>query len=135
MRCRNILRLAFIMLASLILLNIAFAFAANNVVPVTHLTNQSSAVTADSLKPPACAGITLTAILYCPPGGGTCKGTDASELVLGSAGNDDIDSGKGNDCILGAGGNDSLKGEQNTDVCMGGQGTDSFHPSCETQIQ
>jgi len=132
---KNILRLAFIMLTSLILLNVAFAFAANNVVPPTRLTDQSSAVTADSLKPQACSAITLTAILYCPTGGGACNGTDASELVIGSSADDDIQSGKGNDCILGAGGSDSIKGEQDTDVCIGGPGTDSFHPSCETEIQ
>jgi Ca2+-binding RTX toxin-like protein len=132
---KHILRLAFVMLAGLISFSMIFALAANNVVPATRLTDQSSALTANSLKPPTCSAITLTVILYCPTGGGACDGTDASELVIGSAANDDIQSGKGDDCILGGGGNDSIRGEQNADVCIGGPDIDSFHPSCETQLQ
>src|SRR5215212_4355161 len=118
----NIRRLLFVMLSVLIATSISFAFAANIVVPTTYLTDQSSAVTADTLKPAACAAITLTTILYCPVMGGTCVGTDASELIIGSAAADDIQGGKGNDCILGAGGDDSIRGEQGTDVCIGGPG-------------
>jgi len=132
---RNILRSTVIMLAGLILFSIIFAATANNVVPVTHLTDQSNSVTANDLKPSACSAITLTAILSCPAGGGPCEGTDANELVIGSTADDDIRSGKGDDCILGGGGNDNIRGEQDTDVCIGGPGTDSFHPSCETEIQ
>jgi len=120
-------------MAGLIFFSVIFAIAANNVVPVTYLTDQSSIVTANDLKPAACSAITLTTILYCPTTGGSCNGTDASELVIGSAANDDIESGKGDDCILGGGGNDRLRGEQNSDVCIGGPGTNSFHPSCEAQ--
>jgi Ca2+-binding RTX toxin-like protein len=135
MTIRNILRATFIMLAGLILFSTILAAAANNVVPVTRLTDQSTAVTANDLKPPECSAINLTAIVYCPVGGGACDGTDANELVIGSTADDDIRSGKGDDCILGGGGNDSIRGEQDTDVCIGGPGTDSFHPSCETKIQ
>jgi hypothetical protein len=119
------------------LFSVGFAMAANNVVPVTYLTDQSRIVTANDLKPAACAAVTLTAIRYCPATGGDCPATepDASELIIGSPADDDIDSGKGDDCILGGGGDDKLKGEQNTDVCIGGPGTDLFHPSCETQNQ
>lgn len=130
---RSILRWAYIIMAGLIFFSVIFAIAANNVVPVTYLTDQSSIVTANDLKPAACSAITLTTILYCPTTGGACNGTDASELVIGSAANDDIESGKGDDCILGGGGNDRLRGEQNSDVCIGGPGTNSFHPSCEAQ--
>jgi Ca2+-binding RTX toxin-like protein len=132
---RGFLRLAYIVMAGLILFSMIFAIAANNVVPVTYLTDQSSILTANELKPAACSAITLTAIFYCPTSGGTCAGTDASELVIGSIMDDDIESGKGDDCILGGGGNDSIRGEQNTDVCIGGPGADSFHPSCETETQ
>jgi Ca2+-binding RTX toxin-like protein len=134
---RSFLRLAYIVMAGLILFSMIFAIAANNVVPVTYLTDQSTLVTANDLKPAACSAIILTAIRYCPTTGGACPGTDpdASELVIGSTADDDIESGKGDDCILGGGGNDSIRGEQNTDICIGGSGTDSFHPSCETQTQ
>ncbi|RPI94645.1 MAG: hypothetical protein EHM40_05825 [Chloroflexi bacterium] len=132
---RNILRSTVIILAGLILFSTILAAAANNVVPVTHLTDQSTSVTANDLKPPECSAINLTAIVYCPAGGGPCDGTDANELVIGSTADDDIRSGKGDDCILGGGGSDSIRGEQNKDVCIGGPDTDSFHPSCETRIQ
>lgn len=132
---RNILRATVIMLAGLILFSTILAAAANNVVPVTHLTDQSIAVTANDLKPPECSAINLTTIVYCPTGGGACDGTDVNELVIGSTADDDIRSGKGDDCILGGGGSDSIRGEQNTDVCIGGPDTDLLHPSCETRIQ
>jgi Ca2+-binding RTX toxin-like protein len=133
---RNILRATVIMLAGLILFSTILAAAANNVVPVTRLTDQSSIVAINDLKPSTCSAIVLTAILYCPTGsGGACDGTDANELVIGTTAIDNIQSGKGDDCILGGGGNDSIKGEQDVDVCVGGPGTDSFHPSCETEIQ
>jgi Ca2+-binding RTX toxin-like protein len=132
---KNILRVAYVIMAGLILFSIFFAVAANNVVPVTYLTDQSSIVTVNDLKPAACSAINLTTILYCPVTGGACAGTDASELVIGSAADDDIDSSKGDDCILGGGGNDQLKGEKDIDICLGGPGTDSFHPSCETSIE
>jgi Ca2+-binding RTX toxin-like protein len=132
---RNILRLAYISLAGLILFSIYFAIAANNVVPVTYLTDQSQIVTANELKPAACSAITVTTIVYCPVTGGNCDGTDTSELIIGSSANDNIRGGKGDDCILGGDGNDNIRGEQHTDVCIGGPGTDSFHPSCETEIE
>lgn len=132
---KNIRRLTFILLAGFIIYSVLLAVAANNVVPLTHLTDQSSAMTANDLKPSDCSAISLTAILFCPTGGGACAGTDASELVIGSTADDDIESGKGDDCILSGGGNDSLKGEKDIDVCISGPGTDSFHPSCESSIQ
>lgn len=132
---KHSIHLAFVMLAGLISFSVMLAIAANNVVPVTYLTDQSSIVTVNDLKPSACSAIVLTAILYCPTGGGACDGTDANELVIGTAADDDIRGGKGDDCILGGGGNDSLRGEQDIDVCLGGPGTDSFHQSCETEIQ
>jgi Ca2+-binding RTX toxin-like protein len=132
---RSFLRLAYIAMAGLILFSMIFAIAATNTVPVTYLTDQTSIIAANDLKPAACSSINLTSIFYCPTSGGACDATDESELVIGSPAIDDIRSGKGDDCILGGGGNDSIRGEQNTDVCIGGSGTDSFHPSCETEIQ
>lgn len=133
---KSLLPLAFVTLTGLIVFSVLLAMAANNVVPVTRLTDQSSIVAINDLKPSACSAITVTRIVYCPTGsGGACNGTDANELVIGSTADDDIQSGKGDDCILGGGGNDSIKGEQDVDVCVGGPDTDSFHPSCETEIQ
>jgi len=132
---RPISRLAYTIMAGLILFSIFFAIAANNIVPVTYLTDQSSVMTANDLKPAACSAIIVTTIVYCPVAGGNCDGTDNNELIIGSPANDNIQAGKGDDCILGGGGNDNIRGEQDIDVCIGGPGTDSFHPSCETETQ
>jgi len=132
---RLVPRLVFFALIGLVLIGVVSAIAATNTVPSSRLTDQSMPITANDLKPAACAALNLTAIFICPSFGGNCNGTDASDLILGSPNADDIRGGKGNDCILGGGGDDSLRGDQDTDVCIGGPGTDTFHPSCETQIQ
>jgi Ca2+-binding RTX toxin-like protein len=128
-------RFTMVMLTMLILVSAVSAVTAGNIIPSSRLDEYMSTITANTLKPVECSAITLTDILYCPIGGGNCDGTDASELVIGSSADDDIQSGKGADCVLGGAGNDSLRGEQNTDVCMGGPGTDGLHASCETGIQ
>lgn len=119
----------------LIFISTLTASAAANTVPTTRLAQMTTVMSANAIKPAACSGLNLSAILICPPAGGACNGTAASELILGSSAIDDIRADKGDDCILGGGGADAIRGEQNTDVCIGGPGTDSFHPTCETQIQ
>ena len=131
---RYIPRLAVVVLTILILVSTVFAFAANIVVPTTRLTNQSSPVTANTLKPAACSAITLTAIVYCPSSGGMCNGTSADDLIIGSSNIDTIQGKGGSDCILGGDGNDDIVGSQSSDVCIGGPGTDVFK-KCETTIQ
>lgn len=128
-------RYVILSLIALIVFSVLNAAAAGISVPSTRLAELSSAITANSLKPPACAGLNLSSILVCPAGGGNCDGTDASELILGSATIDNISGGKGDDCILGGGGIDAIRGDQDTDICIGGPDLDAFHPSCETQIQ
>jgi len=131
---RYIPRLAFGVLITLILVSSIFAFAANIVVPTTRLTNQASPITANTLKPTACSAITLTAIVYCPAGGGICNGTNADELIIGSPNVDTIQGKGGADCIVGGGNDDDITGSQSEDVCIGGPGTDVFK-KCETTIQ
>jgi hypothetical protein len=128
-------RFTMLFLTMLILVSAVSAVTAANSIPASRLGEYTNTITANTLKPVDCSVIVLTAILYCPVGGGNCDGTDASELVIGSMADDAIQGGKGDDCILGGGGNDSLRGEQNTDVCIGGPGADGFHQSCETGIQ
>jgi len=132
---RRINQLSFFGLVVLILVSIGSAVAATNTVPPSRLTDQKGIITVNTLKPPACAALNLSAIIVCPSAGGACDGTDASELILGGPLVDDIKGGKGDDCILGGGGDDQLRGDQGTDVCSGGPGNDGFHPSCETQTQ
>lgn len=132
---RTFYRLMFFGFSLLILASVVTAVAASNTVPSSRLADQRSTINANDFKPPECAALNLTDVLVCPAGGGSCNGTNASELILGSPFSDNIQGGKGDDCILGGGGDDNLRGEQNTDVCIGGPGNDSFHPTCETQIQ
>lgn len=103
---------------------------ATNVVPSSRAGGGTGGPpTANQLKPPQCAAINLTAISF---GGG---GGNQNTLVLGTAGNDNLNGAAGSDCILGGAGNDRLAGNGGIDICIGGPGTDTFNPTCETQIQ
>lgn len=108
------------------------AVTATNVVPPSNAGSSAQSIAANDLKPAACASLTLAGIAT---GSGTFNDTNASNLVLGSAGADSIRGRGGSDCILGGGGNDFLRGDTGTDVCIGGPGADTFHGTCETQIQ
>jgi Ca2+-binding RTX toxin-like protein len=115
----------------LIIASVATALAATNIVPSTRVTSQIFSVSANDLKPSACAGLNLTDIIS---GSGTITGTSGNDLILGGPGNDTINGMGGDDCILGGGGNDTIDGGDGTDVCIGGPGTDTF-ANCETAIQ
>ena len=146
MRSMRLNRMVVLVLTSLILLGVMNAFAATNTVPSTRLDDDSIPITANALKPSDCSSLNLTNIVV----GGT--GTAGNDLILGTAGGDNIRGGDGDDCIVGGGGNDtlqgqknndivlggagndSLRGNQDTDICDGGAGTDSGHASCETQL-
>ena len=120
---------------SALIVVLAFALSAgsalsdSNTVPGSNVTRYVTAITANTLKPSACSGITLTTLVT------GVTGTAAAELILATSGADSISAGGGSDCILGGGGNDTLQGGTGTDVCIGGPGTDSFNSACETQIQ
>ena len=105
------------------------AFTANNTVPGGTVSASTFAITADALKPAACAGLSLTSIVS-----GT-TGTAGNDLLLGTSGVDVMSGGNGNDCIVGGGGADTIDGGAGTDVCIGGPGVDVFVVTCETQIQ
>ena len=108
------------------------ALAATNTVPGSNAERDVSAITLDAKKPkPDCNAIAVTALVT---GSGTINGTNAAELVLGSAGVDTMDGKAGTDCLVGGAGNDAITGGAGTDVCIGGPGTDTF-ATCETQIQ
>lgn len=77
-------------------------------------------VTANDLKPPECAGISLSSVRV------NANGTGGNELILGTSGNDTLSGGGGDDCILGGAGDDSLSGGGGNDVILGGPGNDSL---------
>lgn len=114
---------------ALVLAVLAVAIGAANVVPSSHTGARSTAITAQALAPPQCAGLGLTQVVA-----GT-NGTAANDLVLGTAAGETLKGKGGVDCIVGGGGNDSLNGNGATgDVCIGGPGIDTFK-KCETQYQ
>jgi Ca2+-binding RTX toxin-like protein len=87
------------------------------------------AATAETLKPPICASLTLTSIRT---GSGVVFGSTGADLVLGSAAADAIFALAGNDCVLGGTGGDFISGGAAGErVCDGGQDADTF-TGCET---
>jgi Ca2+-binding RTX toxin-like protein len=90
-----------------------------------------NAITANSLKPAACAALNLTNIIV---GSGHVLGTNGNDLIIGSTGNDNMDGKNGDDCLLGGGGNDDINGGNGNSVCIGGSGNDTF-AKCSVIIQ
>jgi len=118
-------------LFTLILVSVITAVAATNNVPSTRATSQTFPITANDLKPPACAGLNLTNIVS---GTLLITGTSGNDLILGGPLPDVINGMGGDDCILGGGGIDVIDGGDGTDVCIGGPLLDTFS-NCETTIQ
>jgi Ca2+-binding RTX toxin-like protein len=118
--------------AATITLGGLFGLTSANTVPSTKVDVLGRAITANTLKPTECAGITLTNLVT---GSGTINGTTAADLILGSAAVDTISGGTGTDCILGGGSNDSINGGAGADVCIGGPGPADTFTNCETQYQ
>ncbi|MCP4859521.1 MAG: PKD domain-containing protein [Fuerstiella sp.] len=61
-------------------------------------------------------------------GGGSGGAADAEvlQVVLGGAGNDDIEGGRGNDILFGGSGRDKLFGGNGADIMVGGDGRDKL---------
>jgi len=119
MSLRPLSRIAMLGLGILLLASITSAFAATNSVPATHLDEDSLAIDANAIKPSRCASLNLTNIAF-----GT--GTSANDLLLGTAGNDNLSGDDGDDCIIGGGGNDMLDGKKGNDILLGGPGDDDL---------
>lgn len=114
-----------------LLLVLGGALAAANTVDSSRAGASTAAgPTANDLKPPECAALNLAIISR--PGGGNAN---LAQLILGTAGNDNINGGNRGDCIVGGAGNDRLNGGAGIDICVGGPGNDTFHASCERQYQ
>lgn len=96
-----------------------FAATAANIVPTTGLSDQTSAVGLNDLKPPECDLILIESLVT---GSGTFDGSngDVNDLTLGSSSNDEIDGKNGDDCIVGGSGDDILDGGPGDDVLIGG---------------
>jgi Ca2+-binding RTX toxin-like protein len=117
-------------LLALILISITSAFAAGISVPASNVGQQSVPVTAEDIKPAACAALYVNTI----SGSGALTGTAGNDLIIGSAGADTIDGLGGDDCILAGNGDDLITGGDGVDICIGGPGTDTF-TTCESETQ
>ncbi len=104
----------------------AITAAASTVgVSVGSVTDVSSVVTANDMKPPECAGITLTSVIA---GSGVFNGVgNTNELILGSASADTVNALLGDDCILLGGGADSATGAAGADIILGQAGNDELN--------
>jgi RTX calcium-binding nonapeptide repeat (4 copies) len=131
MRIPAPLRLVMLGLLALIAFSVVSAFAAGINVPASNVGWQSVPVTAEDIKPAACAALYLTNIVR---GSGSLTGTAGNDLIIGSAGADTIDGFGGDDCILAGNGDDLITGSDGIDICVGGPGTDIF-TTCETENQ
>ena len=136
MTLRKGVRFLVVILLMLVIFGIGSARTASISVPASGLDEDSQSISANDLKPAACAALNLTAVLSCPP---NCTGTAANELILGSSSGETLSGGGGNDCILGGAGWNFFYGDAGTDVCIGGPDWDFFlpffNPTCETRIQ
>ena len=123
MLTRMLLRVALPIALALMLASIFDALAATNLVKATGVRDLKTPITPDNLKPPECAGLTLTSLAV---GSGTFTGHGGNTLILGSSGADTIKGQGGNDCIVGGGGDDNLQGQAGSDVLIGGPGADTL---------
>ena len=107
---------------------------ATSTIPTTKASDTTRAITANTLKPAACAALALTNLIT---GNGNIDpglANVTNDLILGGPAAQTIRGRGGDDCILAGGGGDTLIGNGGTDVCIGGPGADSFNANCETQI-
>ena len=131
--------------------------ATNNIASNADAGVAQQGISLEEKTPPECAGLGLTDILVVTTSNflNPFTGTEANELILGTADTDHIDGGGGNDCILGGGGdddgfcvfwiicfgglkggagNDVILGGPGEDLCLGQDGDDTFY-QCETEVQ
>lgn len=120
-----------LVLMGIIFVSIGSAFAAGISIPYSNIDQQSVLITAEGLKPAACAGLYLTNIIS---GSGTVTGTSGNDLIITSSGVDTIDGLGGDDCIIAGDGDDLITGNEGMDVCIGGFGADTF-TTCENENQ
>ncbi len=120
------------------------AHAAGIVVPPSRLDEDRFVPDPNQMKPDVCGGIHLTNIVVAS--GNSAVGTDANDLVLGTAASDALSGRGGDDCILagaaglgnllcGQEGDDVLVGRPGTlDLCLGGPGSDLMY-DCDLSFQ
>lgn len=126
-------RLAVTALAGAVIVAVAGPVAAApNSVAGTRAGIFSTMVEVSDLAPAACAGLELTSLVTIEDlRGGKIQGTQESDLILGTDGDDRIDAKQGDDCLVGGGGADELDGGPGWDVCITGDDPGDSTQQCE----
>jgi hypothetical protein len=119
MIARRTLRFSILGIIALVILSLYSAVAAANSVPTTHIDYLTQPITANDLKPSACNGLNLTAVRE-------GNGTNGNDLVLGTAGNDNMNAQGGDDCVVAGDGADRPRGGMGHDVILAGDGDDAL---------
>ncbi|MCW5322943.1 calcium-binding protein [Verminephrobacter aporrectodeae subsp. tuberculatae] len=70
------------------------------------------------------AGTSRPDLIVASAGDDNIRGFDGNDILIGKAGDDTVDGGKGDDIVLGGAGNDSLSGGAGDDHLEGGDGND-----------
>ncbi len=122
------LALAFIAAATFVLVT---GVAASNIVPPSHASATFQGVTANDLKPAACAALNLSVVVV---GAGDSAAT-ANQLLLAGPAITTVTGGHGSDCIVASPIVGTIDGgpAAGTDVCIGGAST--VFKRCATQIR
>ena len=100
MNTRLLSRLAVFALVMLVMVSIITAAAAANTVPTSHLTDQTTAITANNLKPAQCKLLDLTGGIYICTSN-NCSASGPNMLVLGNSNTNHIDGIGGSSCCVG----------------------------------
>jgi len=95
-------------------LGLGYTATAANTMPSSNATSQSFAITASSLAPPECSGLSLTTVVAAT---GSYTG-NGDELVLGSSGSDSIKDFTPNNCLVLGAGSDSVNLKGSPQYCI-----------------
>jgi Ca2+-binding RTX toxin-like protein len=121
MTFRRVFPITLLVMFTLIWANIVMAFSAANTMPSSHLTRYRATTTPNDFLPTECQGRVSISMIA------TTSNPLQPALILGTAGNDNLNGGGGPDCIVGGGGDDTLAGGAGTTVFLGGPGNDTIN--------
>lgn len=133
-----------IIIGGYILINVVSATAAANNLNVNDMSFITLFTDPNDFKPVECTMILVefgpgngNGLILGTAGDDNINGGAGDDCIFGGEGDDKLSGGLGDDVILGHDGNDILNGGQGTDICYGGNGTDTHktqgpNPTCET---
>ncbi len=94
--------------------------------PVTRLFGNRYFCIPPAQIPPQCSTLELTNIINGTNRSETLNGTPGNDLIYANGGADNVNGRGGNDCIFGGDGADNLRGDTGNDFIFGGSGADTL---------